>query len=246
MRRAPVAYALTLQLLCAAGAGAFPANPSFEDGDLGGWIAVGNADADGTWRSSAPTDGSYQAIVRTSGSAVVRSIAETALGLTDNTLQILFDDSLGSISTGSGPIEGSAIQQSFDALAGDVLSFDWNFVTREDPSETLTTDFLWQHLSLPDGSSNSGVLAHAAQPASDFFNAQSPSFQQTGYETFSFTLPQDGTYTFSAGVFDVQETNRDSFGVFDNFSVFRAPEPGTAGLLGLGLAVLASRRRTRR
>jgi hypothetical protein len=230
---------LALQLGTAVTASAFATNPSFESGDLTGWTTVGNVAIDGSWRGISPTDGGSQVILRTSGSAVAPSIAETALGLPSNTIQILFDNDLSGISFGSGPVEGSALQQSFFADAGDLLTVDWNFVTRETPPDTSSTDFLWQHLVLPDGTDIGGVLAHAAQPASDFSNAGSPSFQQTGPQTFTFTLPQSGTYTFSVGVQDVQETNHDSFGLFDNFFIVKAPEPGTAAQISLGLLGLA-------
>ena len=230
---------LALQFGFVLTASAFATNPSFETGDLTGWTTAGNVGIDGTWRGISPTDGGSQVILRTSASAVAPSIAETALGLPSNTLQILFDNDLSGISSGSGPLDGSALQQSFFADAGEVLSVDWNFVTRETPPDTSSTDFLWQHLMLPDGSDIGGVLAHAAQPASAFFNAGSPSYQQTGSQTFTFTLPQSGTYTFSVGVQDVQDTNHDSFGLFDNFFIVKAPEPASAALMSLGLLGLS-------
>lgn len=239
---------LAIQLVAAGVAGAVTINPSYESGDLTGWSSAGAASATGTWRTIAPTDGSFQLLLttRVDEGAVTTASTESTLGLAVGTIQSIFDTHLGGISTGSGPVEGSAVQQSFVATAGDHLVFDWNFITRETPPDTLATDFLWQFLTMPDGTNTSSVLGHAAQPASDFANAQSQTFQQTGTTTFSFTLQQTGTYTLTLGVHDVQETNRDSFGIFDNFLITKSPEPDTALLVGLGLLGLAWQGRRRR
>ena len=65
------------------------------------------------------------------------------------------------MSTGSGPIEGAALQQTFDVAApGDFVTFYYNVLTNESVPESVSTDFIWWNLDRPVGADTSGVVAH--------------------------------------------------------------------------------------
>jgi len=175
------------------------------------------------------------------------------MGLTNGLIRGIFRRQIRAQGESSGrrPIEGSAIQQSFYADAGDVLTFDWNFLTDEftavPPEPDYYTDFLWGYLEGPS-SNEETVFAHVNQDPSNFFASASIFNDETGYHTFTFTFAESGTFTLTLGVHDVEDTQYDTAGIFDNFVLRKSPEPGTfvlvaGGLLGLG--GYARRRRAR-
>ncbi len=232
-------------LLCgAAPAGAVTINSSFESG-TSGWTIVGDVSVVDSTFGVTPTDGTSQLLMTTGGSAVRRRRTERAMGLPNRTIQDLFENQIPNPgeSTGSGPTEGSAIQQSFDAEVGDILTFDWNFLTDEftaDPAQPdIFTDFLWGYLEGPSSNQES-VLAHVNQQPSPFdpFGSGSTFNDETGYQTFTFTFVEAGTYTLTLGVHDLEDRMNDSGVVFDFFRLIKGPEPNTfllvaGGLLGL-------------
>jgi hypothetical protein len=92
--------------------------------------------------------------------------------------------------------EGSAIKQEITANAGEVLTFSWNFLTNEEPSEDYN-DFafftLGDHFQILADTQSSDL-------GDDFFSGFNKS---TGLKTFSYTIPTTGTYTLGFGVVDV-------------------------------------------
>ena len=229
-------------LLCsAAPAGAVTINPSFETGDTSGWTVVGDVSVvDGSFGVT-PTDGTYQILLTTGSGAVSRAATETAMGLTNGEIRRIFRRQvyLPGESTGRRPNEGSAIQQTFDAAAGDVLTFDWDFLSNEAVPEDYYTDFLWGYLEMPSGGTGEAALAHANQDPGNFFASASTFNLETGYQTFTYTFTESGTYTLTLGVHDLEDAMYDSGAIFDNFYLSKAPEPSTfllvaGGLLGLG------------
>lgn len=219
---------------------------SFEDGDFVGWNTIGGVSIVDSTFGVTPTDGSNQIFLTSGAGAVgVGGTENPPIGLPANTVQNIFNTIP---STGSGPTEGSAIQLTFSADAGDTLEFDWDFLTNErqptpgtnpNPNPANWTDFAWYHLDL-GGSSDEGWLSHADRPASEFQSSGSSFFDETGYQTFSFIFASTGTYTLTVGVHDVEDTLIDSGAVFDFFRLIKAPEPDSfvllcAGLLGLAL-----------
>jgi hypothetical protein len=239
-----MAWILAAVLHAAAPAGAVTVNPSFETGDTSGWTTVGDASVVDSGFGVTPTDGSYQLLMTTGSGAVSPEATETAMGLPNNTIRKIFRDHIDKPgeSTGKSSTEGSAVQQSFDVVAvGDIITFDWNFLTDEftrvPPEPDFYTDFLWGYLDGPS-STQEFVLAHANQDPSNFFTSNSTFDEETGYNTFTFTFTEAGTYTLTLGVHDVEDTYRDSGVVFDGFRLIRGPEPDSfllvaAGLLGL-------------
>jgi len=238
------AWILAAVFCAAAPAGAVTINPGFETGDTSGWTTVGGASVVDSGFGVTPTEGSYQLFMTTGSGAVSPGAAETAMGLPNNSIRKIFRDGIRQPgeSRGHFPIAGSAVQQSFDVVAvGDLITFDWNFLTDEftrNPSEPdLYTDFLWGHLEGPS-STQEFVFAHANQGASNFSASSSTFDQETGYQTFTFTFTEAGAYTLTLGIHDVEDVDYNSGVVFDGFRLIRGPEPNTfllvaSGLLGL-------------
>jgi len=233
---------VTAALLCAASpAAAVILNPSFETGDASDWTTTGNtAVVDDTFGVT-PLDQNYQILLSTEVGAVDAATLEATMGLSAGFLT----DRLGEIfpkTKGTTVTEGSAIQQTFTAQAGDTLVLNYNFLTNEVPPEQTFSDFLFYDLNGVE----SGVLASSRLQPSQFDTSGSSFNGETGYQTFEIIIPIDGTYTLTVGVADVDDTFRDSAAIFDGFDLRKVPEPDTFALLGIGLVGLGWQARRER
>lgn len=182
-------------------------NSSFENGDFTGWSTVGKAEIQPLDYGVFPTDGIFQALLTTERETASPSELASFLSLDSNVLADF----------GDGNIEkGSAIKLTFDAKAGDTLSFDWNFLTNEldstlvDPSK----DFLFVTLE-PLGLT-------AADPSSASDSSRTMFSNETGYQTFSAGITKSGTYTLGIGVVNVGDPLFDSAVLLDNFNLVSA------------------------
>jgi len=176
-------------------------NSSFETGDLTGWDFVGSTSVVTADLGSTPTNGQFQAWLATGDGSVSDADMETLLGLNAGDL-----DALG---TGNAT-EGSVIQlESLTVQAGEVLSFDWNFLTNETAS-SLYNDFGFVFIS-------DGNLSGLADTSSGFTRFGGSYAVETGYGTFTHEFTQSGSYTVAVGVMDVQDTGVDSALLLDNF-----------------------------
>lgn len=161
----------------------------------------------------------------------------------------LGSNSLNSLAT-ARPIEGSAIQQTFTASAGDILSFSWNFLTNESVEQAAREDFTYPNFNdftfVSIQSDSFSQLFSLADTVSTFINSSTRYSNETGYRQFSYTIPTTGTYTLGIGVVDVGEPTRTSGLLLDN--VETVPEPGSALalLVGGALGTLSRRRRSRK
>ncbi|MFM6897091.1 MAG: PEP-CTERM sorting domain-containing protein, partial [Microcystis panniformis] len=142
--------------------------------------------------------------------------------------------------------EGSAIKQTFNANAGDVLSFYWNFLTDEDANNIDYNDFAFFTLN--------NTLYSLADVQSSFL--VNPSFshlaKETGYQLYTIPILVTGDYTLGFGVVDVDKTGGgdntiNSALLVDNIkltNIAKVPEPDTIFglLLTLGLASKCKRK----
>lgn len=200
-------------------------NGSFEGG-LTGWETAGIVGVVTSSVGSGPTDGSSQVLLETSdafaNSADVFELEEVFLGLPAGALDAISSGRLA---------EGSAIKQSFQANAGEVLSFDWNFLTDEftvldPPPEPDFNDFAFVRIV------SLAPLADTLAP--DFALSPTAFAAETGFRTFAFTIPSTGTYTLSIGVMNVGDGGTNSGLLVDNVRLTAVPEPSGLTLSALG------------
>ena len=195
-------------------------NGSFESGFLG-WDTIGNVAVKGGPFKSGPTHGAAQALITTRVASQPDSTLETWLGLAPGMLDVL----------GNGDATvGSAIKQDISVQAGQILTFDWNFLTND-----FYLDFAFYS------------IAPAAIELADTFDplvSSSTIFdEETGYSTESFIFAATGTYTLGFGVVHVGDEAVNSGLLVDNVSA--VPVPPALLLLGSGLAGLAVLKRRR-
>ncbi len=181
-------------------------NGSFEDG-FTGWETIGNNKIRTENFGSGPTDGNKQSLSLTSGDAVGQRKLESFLGLESRSL-----DWLGN----GNATEGSAIKQTFTASAGDVISFDYNFLTNEDTPSSYYNDFAFVTLT--------GV-GELADTNSSTVTSLTSFDEETGFATFTQTIEVSGTYTLGIGVVDSGDKKVKSGILVDN--VKQVPEPLT-------------------
>ncbi len=113
--------------------------------------------------------------------------------------------------------EGSGIKETFSFVAGDVISFDYNFMTDEQPPE-VSDDYADDYAFVTVGS-HIERLNHVL--GSDPFSASYPYARETGYLSFSYTAPQSGTLDFGIGIVDAFDELYDSALLIDNLKIVR-------------------------
>jgi hypothetical protein len=208
-------------------------NGGFETGDFTGWTTLGETRIETSAFGSGPTQGTSQALLSTEGATFASSIIEEFLGLEIGSLTNFgipldpFRLPNGDPFPGGIATQGSAIRQTFTANAGNILTFDWNFLTNEPSLFPSLNDFSFVSISsLSD-------LASTTFPA--VISPMTRFFQETGFQPFSFTIPTTGTYTLGIGVTDWRDTTKDSVLLVDNVQLASVPEPtSTLGLLAFG------------
>jgi hypothetical protein len=126
-------------------------------------------------------------------------------------------------------VEGSAIQLPFLAEAGDVLSFDFNVLSNEDPGDNLDYAFVQlDDFIIP--------LAQASNPSNIFTN-------ESGVNSFRFAFAEPGIYNIGFGVLDTVDGQVPSALLVSNLDTTAEPVPepltilGSLTALGLGAAM---------
>ncbi|NEO76542.1 PEP-CTERM sorting domain-containing protein [Moorena sp. SIO4G3] len=185
-------------------------NGSFEN-YFTGWETLGSASVRTAGFGSQPTDGSFYAQLDTFLPQEQENFVELANFLE---LDITVLDQIGK---GKGEVfEGSAIRTTFTAVAGDVLNFDYNFLTDDFGSEYFN-DFAFVGIS--------GQLNGLADTFSVLADSMTPFVNETGFKTYSQKIAASGTYTVTIGVTDVGDGAFDSGVLIDNVNVVRLDIP---------------------
>lgn len=226
----------------------------FESG-LGGVTTSGTVTIETAAFGIAPLNGSTsQALLTTGGSATATATTESDLGLAAGTIDAIFTSDVDPFSTGTTVMEGAGLQLTFAADAGDVLEWDWAFVTNEvspstgntPPNPGLYTDFAWFFLDYPTTTDAGGALTHANDATVTFSTSATSFLDEVAYSTIMLAVPETGTYTISVGVHDLQDPQFDTGLIIDAFRLVKGPEPNTAFLVYGGLAGLVWHSRRRR
>lgn len=180
-------------------------NGSFETGDFINWRTIGDTSIETEDLGIFPSEGTYQALLTNgysdAGGSVVDLDLEEFLDLVPGTLDGL---------VGGDATEGSVIKQTFTVEAGDIVSFDWNFLTNE-----LTPDATYNDTAFI---TVNGFTLELADTGANFVDAPDvPDFlEQTGTQNLTFSIAEAGTYTIGFGVVDVGDAIVDSGLVVDN------------------------------
>ncbi|MEH2406059.1 hypothetical protein [Nostoc sp.] len=204
-------------------------NGSFETGNFTGWSTLGSTSIETAIFGSDPTDGTSQAFLSTGGGTFNDSITEKFLGLKAGSLNNL----------GKGQVsKGSNIQQIFTGKAGDILSFDYNFLNDEILTPIIFPDFSFVSINSSSDSSTSSLLELADVTDATSKSSLTEFAEETGFKTFSFKLPTTGTYTLGIGVINVGDIAFDSGLLIDNVKVTSVPEPSFGLLEFSALALL--------
>ena len=223
-------------------------NDDFETGGLSGWSTLGSAFAtpstsvttfDGTlWTIGAA--GTAMAQLNSNGASI--SAIESSLGLASGAL-----NALNSNPDGGSLTNGAALYQSFTASAGDSIAFAWDYVARDyvpfnDPAFAI--------LIGPDLLASITVLASIHG-----LGIPVGTSGHSGWQSYSRTLTQTGTYTIAFVTTNDKDQILDSALFIDNPAgtctpacpppLSSVPEPGSMALLGIGLGGLAAGRRRR-
>jgi len=122
---------------------------------------------------------------------------------------------------------GSAIAQIFTATAGEVLSFNWNFITDELPP-SIFNDFAFWSLN-----SSLSTLASANGSA---LTLNLSGLLETGAGESSVVIPTDGTYTIDFGVANVSDTGGTPQLLVDDVQLTSTPEPAYAPGIAFAIA----------
>lgn len=197
-------------------------NGGFEQGNFVNWATQGDARIETAIFGSPPTEGLSQALLSTAGQAESSDDQPgNAAAIPDLVAFLgLPPDSLDELSTATAT-EGSAIKRTFTARAGDTVTFDWNFFTNEDTNldEPVSTpsyernDLALVSILIEDVSTGHLLLSDSFWT---FVLSSSDLYAETGFDTFSYTLPFTGTYTLGIALADVGDKTGLSSLLVDN------------------------------
>jgi hypothetical protein len=210
----PLALALVTVLAITSPAVAGVVNGGFETGDFTGWGTIGATAVVGTGCSTifpnhcaSPTQGNYMALLEA--------------GYVDmGTLSAILGTDLTAVYPGG--TYGSAIWQDVHLHAGNVFSFDWNFLGNDyNPFDDTGAFTAYVFTTTANGSFYlSSVLAVG-------------DYGTSGWQHWSGVATTNSTYRVGFVVFNDLDNVLNSQLLVDN--VQATPEPGTLVLLGSGI-----------
>ncbi|WP_019504821.1 hypothetical protein [Pleurocapsa sp. PCC 7319] len=180
-------------------------NGSFETGDFINWRTIGDTSVETEDLGIFPSDGTYQALL-------TNGYSDSGGSVVDSDLEEYFDLAPGSLDglVEGDATEGSGIKQTFIAEAGDVISFDWNFLTNESTPDLTFNDTAFLTVN--------GITLELADTGSDFVDAPGVEgfAEQTETQNLTFSVAEAGEYTIGFGVVDVKDNIVDSRLIIDN------------------------------
>ncbi len=179
------------------------------------WELLGDATGQTDDFGSGPTEGQEQALITSGPGSVPAAALEAFLGLALGAL-----DSLGNEQEAT---EGSAIKTASPIFLemGDILTFDFNFLTDEIDAADNVNDFAFVTINplfeLADVFGESAEL---------FETSEGTRFEdEIGFQTFEFIAPATGEYQLGIGVVDADDFMVDSGLLVDNVIITPGEEP---------------------
>ena len=213
-------------------------NGGFEAGDLTGFTSIGTAAAVTDSVGVTPAAGTFQALLQTGQTA-----AGDPIGAAEADLAAFLGVTTTDLDAMNGPVgDGSAIAQTTAVALGDVVSFDFRFLTTESvsPPDVDFLDFAFVAID--------GAIVKLADLTSGFTAAPAAS----GYTSITFGPGSvaiaglsAGSHTFGFGVVDVGDVSFVAIGdsglILDALRVSgnAVPEPSGLALLAVGLLGLS-------
>lgn len=176
----------------------------FETGNFINWNTIGDASIETAAFGSIPSQGTFQALITNDVGSVSDSELENFLGLNPGSI-----DGFGN----GDANEGSALRlKPITVNAGDVLSFDFNFLTDELTPDSTFEDFAFVSIT-------PNVLSQLADTNSSFLLSPTGFREETDYDTFTYQFPTGGTYLVGIAVVDVEDELLESALLVDNLRV---------------------------
>jgi hypothetical protein len=229
--------ALTLPFLVAQ-AQAQIVNGGFESG-LSGWTTYGDVSTQGNAQGTVPAGSSKLFITNAGLEADEFNAAGALIGPFNASgkasvlagvaggLETLSGNAIGLFDAfGQFAVEGSVASQTFSALAGNTLSFVWNFGTRE-----TGLDHAFVVIDGVLTTLNRAVNPTTPGSGNDLF--------QTGYQSFSSSFTQSGLHTITFGVVDLTDNAVRSSLSIDQVQISAVPEADARLMILAGLGGLA-------
>lgn len=194
--------------------GGFEGDLFEQPGTFDNWQTIGDTSIETEEIGIAPTEGEFQALIATGSSPSGGSVKESDLSEFLNLSPGVLDTLLGGDAT-----EGSGIKQTFTAQAGDILEFDYTFLTDE--------------ATFSDSNSSDSDFNDSAFFSLDGFTLElndtfDPTFSETpveGYseatetKTFRIAISEAGTYDLGFGIVDLTDDIFDSGMLIDNVNL---------------------------
>ncbi|MGB3755976.1 MAG: hypothetical protein WBA07_06325 [Rivularia sp. (in: cyanobacteria)] len=180
----------------------------FEGGTFENWRTIGDTSIETKDIGIPPTDGEFQALITNGFSDAGGSVEESDLSQFIDLPSGSLDALLGGDAT-----EGSGIKQIFNAQAGDILEFDFSFLTNEGtPSSTFNDSAFF---------SVGGFTQQLADTSDSTFSDQSVErfFQATETQPKKILIQQAGTYELGFGIVDLSDTVVDSGLLIDDVTL---------------------------
>ncbi len=188
-----------------------PPPSSDDDANVTGNVSI---EQDGGFGSD-PTDGGTELLLTTENDGALGTSSdvflEGFLGLSAGSLDALaaiLDQGGQSVDATSGSAFMSDL--SISVTAGDVLTFDYNFLTDEVAS-AVGNDFAFVVVE--------GQLFPLADTNSPLAASNTPFARETGFQQITHVFQAGGTFAFAAGVVDVDNQDTDSGLLLDNLRI---------------------------
>jgi hypothetical protein len=185
-----------------------PVNGGFEASpDFTGWQTIGN-DTIQAADFYPPPEGAVQAVLSNGpvpNTPASASALESFLGLRSGALS----------SPGAAAVNGSAIKQGVVGKEGDVLTFKADFLTNE-AAVGGNPDYGFVTLTGANGKTQLIKISGVLTPTSPAVANSTGFARETGYQTYSITLPHSGAFTVGFGVVNVGDANATSDLLVDN------------------------------